>query len=89
MPSFRHSPQAVVDYPLDWSRDLASGETILLSTWTVPDGLTKDSDSRTSTTTTVWLSGGTAGTVYAVRNKVTTSAGRTLEQTIHIEVERT
>lgn len=89
MPSFRHSPDALEDFPLDWSRDLVSGETILTSTWTVPDGLTEGAKSQSSDTATIWLSGGTPGTIYAVRNVIVTSAGRTYEQTIYIEVERT
>lgn len=89
MPSFRHSPDALEDFPLDWSRDLLTGETISESDWTVPSGLTESTKSKTSTTTTIWLTGGTPGTIYAVRNVITTSAGRQFEQTFHIEVERT
>lgn len=89
MPSFQHSPDALEDFPLDWSRDLLTGEAIIDSAWTVPSGLTQGSTSMTSTTTTIWLSGGTPGTIYKVRNVVTTSAGRVFEQTLHIECERT
>lgn len=88
MPSFRLSPDGLADFPLDWSRDLLSGETISASEWTVPDGLTEGTTSIGSDTTTIWLSGGTVGTIYPVRNVITTSAGRQFEQTIHIQCER-
>jgi hypothetical protein len=57
----------------DW---LATGETIASYTVTVETGLTKDSDSNTDDTVTVWLSGGTAGTTYSVTCQITTSASR-------------
>ena len=69
-------PQSVLDYGFDWSDWLADGETILTSTWTVTTGLTKDSDSSNDTATTIWVSGGTAGTSYTITNHITTSAGR-------------
>jgi hypothetical protein len=79
-------PQDVLDYGFTWSTWLASGETISTSTWTVESGITKDSDSNTTTTTTIWLSGGTAGEVYALVNHITTSASRQLDQTLIIEM---
>lgn len=85
--SYYKDPDAVLDYGLDWSSWLADGETISTSTWTVPSGITKDSDSNDGTSTTVWLSGGTAGTVYTVANKIVTSTGRTEERSILIQVK--
>jgi len=82
--SFEKDKDAVLDYAVDWSDWLADGETISTSTWTVPTGLTKDSDSKTDTVATVWLSGGTAATTYTVANKITTSGGRTDERSIYI-----
>lgn len=75
--SFAKDPGENLDYGIDWSDWLAAGETISTSVWTVAAGLTKGSDSNTTTTTTVWLSGGTAGTTYRVENAVTTNASRT------------
>ena len=61
--TFRKDPNAVLDYVIDWGTNyLASDETISTATWTEGTGITKDSDSKTDTTTTIWLSGGTAGT---------------------------
>lgn len=86
MPSYIKDPNAVLDYGFDWSSWLATGETISTSTWVVPTGITKDSDSKTTTTTTIWLSGGTDGENYDVVNRIVTSAGRTDDRAITIKV---
>ena len=86
-------PDEVLDYSIDWkdSTDpvLTTSETITTSTWTVPSGLTKDSDSKTNTTTTVVLSGGTAKAKYQVANKIVTdnSPARTYERTVNLKVK--
>ena len=81
-----HDPNDVKDYTLDWSRRLATDETITTSTWTAAAGITKNSDSDTATTTTVWLSGGTAGEHYRITNHVVTSQGREYDWTITVQV---
>jgi hypothetical protein len=75
------------------------GETISTTAWTVPTGITKDSDAKTAVTirgityaadtvATIVLSGGTDGTDYDIANKITT-ATRTLEHTITIQCRNT
>ena len=83
--SFRKGPDEVLDYAGDWS-DWLGSDTIVTSTWTVPTGLTKDSDTATTTTTTVWLSGGTLGEQYDVEACIETAGGRTACRTIRISV---
>jgi hypothetical protein len=78
---------AVLDYKVDWATWLQASETISTSTFTVPAGITKDSQSNTTTTATVWLSGGTVGQEYAVINRITTNQGRTDDRTITIRVQ--
>ena len=82
--SFLKDPDAVLDYMFDWSSWLQSGETISTSTMTASTGITVDSDVATTTTTTVWLSGGTAGETYEVTNHITTSNSRAEDRTITI-----
>ena len=82
---FYKDPDAVLDYTIDWETWLDS-DTISTSTWTVPSGITKASDTNTTTTTTIWLSGGTAGTSYDLLNRVVTAGGRTDDRTITIIV---
>lgn len=83
-------PQEVLDYTLDWSERLGS-DTISTSAWSFavdPDGaLDIDTDSKTSTTTTVWLSGGTLLEVYELTNHIVTAGGREMEQTCKIRVK--
>ncbi len=76
-------PDAILDYGCKWLEWL-DGDTISSSTWIVPSGLTEDSASHTTTTTTIWLSGGTAGQTYEVVNRITTAAGRKNDQTLEI-----
>lgn len=84
--TFVKDPDAVLDYTGSWAAWL-KGDTILTSTWEVPTGITKDSDSHTSTETLIWLSGGTAGESYQLRNHITTAAGRADDRTITIKVK--
>jgi hypothetical protein len=67
--TFTRDPNAVLDYAVDWSRWLA-GDEIATSDWTVPAPLTKVTDTKTTTKTTVWLSGGVAGESYTVTNRI-------------------
>lgn len=75
----------VLDYQIDWSDELGS-DTISTSTWTVPGGITKDRDTKTDTTATIWLSGGTDGASYVLVNLVVTAGGRTLEESVRLTV---
>jgi hypothetical protein len=64
----------------------AEADTIVTSTWVVPVGLTLSSSSHDTTSTTVWLSGGTAGTRYTLINRIVTAGGRTVERSLEIVV---
>lgn len=79
-------PDDVLDYSINWARELA-GDTISTSTWTVPSGLTEGISTKTDTETTVWLSSGTDGSSYDVKNRITTSSGRTMDQTVTLKVK--
>lgn len=79
-------PDEVLDYQIDWSARLVE-DTIVSSTWIVPDGITKDSDTYTTTSTTIWLSGGTLGASLAFTNRVETDGGRTMDQSVGLKVK--
>ena len=86
--TFRKDPNAVLDYVLDWGENyLATGETISSVVWTVATGITEGVTSKTDTTTTIWLSGGTAGESYSIACKIVTSQSRTDERTFTVQVE--
>ena len=98
MPTYIKDPDAVLDYKFDWkaltnltgNTDwLDTSETISSITITAATGITVDSSSITDTSTsaTIWLSGGTDGQTYTLACRIVTSVGRTDERTISIQVE--
>lgn len=85
-------PDETVDYGIIW-RFRDGDDEIIDSTWTVQTGLTKIADPVTSvidpftnTTTTVWVTGGSAGTSYTAHNRITTLKGRVRDRTLIISV---
>ena len=82
---FLKDPNAVLDYVVDWTTWL-NGDTIATILWTVPAGITQDSESESTTSATVWLSGGTVGETYQLVNRITTAGGRTEDRTIRITI---
>jgi hypothetical protein len=85
MKTFVKDPDAVLDYKMDWADWLNSTDTIIASSWVAGTGLTVDSNTNSGTYTTVWLSGGTAGSTYLVTNSIETSEGRQDDRTIMIQ----
>ena len=65
-------PDAVLDYLIDWSDWLEVGETITSSEWEMAGDALIVTDTNTDTTTTVWVSGGSA--TFKVTNAITTSS---------------
>jgi hypothetical protein len=78
-------PDEVLDYQIDWA-DRLDGDTISTSTWVIPSGITQGAASKTDTTVTTWLSGGTLGASYTLLNRVVTAAGRTMDQSVRIRI---
>ena len=89
MANFIKDPQSKLDYSVDWSDWLASGEEIATSTWQSLDGLVIETSGFTGTFAVVWVSGGTAGTTYRLTNTMTTnnSPARIDQRTITIKVQ--
>ena len=86
MKTFIKDPDAKLDYQWDWSDWLDSGDEIASAVFTVPSGLTNVSNSKTTTTATIWLSGGTAGETYEIACEITTAQTRIDERTVCIRV---
>jgi len=84
--TFDHDPDAKLDYGFDWNdKGWLGTDTINTSTWSItaidpaPDGatpLTLSTPTHDTTTTTVWVDGGTAGKAYTITNHIVTAAGR-------------
>jgi hypothetical protein len=81
-------PDEVLDYKIDWA-DRLNGDTITASTFTlvVAAGLVIDTESNTATTSTVWLSAGTAGSAATLRCRVETTGGRTMDEEISLAID--
>jgi hypothetical protein len=83
--NFEQDPSAVLDYLIDWSAWL-TGDTISLSAWTAPTGLTAVSDAKNTSQTIGWFSGGTLGQSYTVRNTIVTVGLRTAIKSFTITI---
>lgn len=86
MRTFYKDVSDVVSYTMTWTSTLATSETISTSTMTPASGLTKDSESNTTTAATIFVSGGTDGIAYDVVNTITTNQGRTYQRTFKVKV---
>lgn len=80
-------PNDTKDYAVYWERHL-NGDTIASSSWpVVPSGITKETDSHSTTVATIWISAAAnAAGSYQLTNRIITSGGRTLDWTITIRV---
>lgn len=89
MKGFVKDPDATLDYSYDWSPWL-NGDEINSSNWTAEAGITlvPASQSFTTTTTRVFVSGGTVGQNYTLTNTITTVGSRTDERSIEIRVRQ-
>jgi len=85
--AFSKDPNALLDYTVDWSDWLTDADSISVSVWVVPAGLTNDHDSSTGTAATVWLSGGTLGHNYRITNRITTALGRVDERSFNVSIQ--
>lgn len=85
----REAGETVADGSVVWTARHPTGSsvpTISSVTWTVPSGLTLDSQSETGLVAYITLSGGTDGVDYEVLCRMTPSSGNVIEQTITIPV---
>ena len=85
--------EATLDYTMDWTTWMPAGDSISTSTWTITaisgdgDPLTVDSDSNTTDKATAVITGGTAGNIYDVYNKVVTTNNITDRRKFRISVK--
>lgn len=77
---FSKTVNETYDYGFNYASKLDTGDTISLSTWTIPAGLTTGATGNDTTSTSVFLSGGTLDAEYRCINKITTAGGRVVER---------
>lgn len=82
---YEKDPDDTRDYPQNFVIDL-DGDTIDDVTFLLPDGLTSVSSSNTTTTATIFVSGGSAGSIYRITCRVETAGGRTFDRTVRVRV---
>jgi len=80
-------PTEVKLWTVNWA-DWLGALTISTSTWNVPSGITKDNDSKTATTTSIQVSGGTWGAIYELFNTVIANNGETETRSIIVKIQR-
>lgn len=79
-------PDEVRDYGVTWTADIGA-QTIASSVWESAEGdAVADSDIFTDTTTTVRISGGTAGETCALLNTVTLDNGEIAQLTCYLKI---
>lgn len=80
-------PNEVLDYQFVWTDRLAVGETISTSSFIREQGdVTIGANDVTAGVATVWLSGGTVGTVNVFTNRIVTNKGRTYDESARLRV---
>lgn len=84
---FSKDPNDILDYRVNAATWLGT-DTISSVTWTAPAGLTQVTTTNTTTTATIWLSGGTVATEYEVLCRIVTAGGRTKDWTLGFLIEQ-
>jgi hypothetical protein len=90
IPTFLHDAQAELDYPVDWSAWLPTGDTITASAWSGSVEVTLTGAAFTTTSTTVFASFAgpvVDGDVYTITNHITTAQGREEDQSVKLKIK--
>ena len=81
-------PDDIAAYRVDWE-DRLDGDTISTSTFTVDAGTcVVDSSDETTTTASAAISGGAEGETCEIRNRITTAALKTFDQTVLLRIRK-
>ena len=86
-------PGATLQYAVDWSEWLPTGDTIDTTTWVQESvhtngNLTLSGSATLNGVNTIDISGGTEGELYTVRNTITTNENLTDVRRFRIKVEK-
>lgn len=87
MSTFIQDPDALLDYAVDWSDYLATGDFIVSAETSAQSGITIASQSFTSAIHTIFLEGGTEGEEYEITSRIFTNGGRRDDRTFLIIIE--
>lgn len=82
-----HDPDEILDYFIDYSGILTSGETISTSVWSTSSNVTLGTNTNTTTVATAWVNSVIAETTtFKLSNTIVTSDSRTYNRSIIIKV---
>lgn len=84
-PDYTKDPDEIIDFAFNW-KPLLDGDTISISSFLLPDGLTEVSSTNTPTEAAIFVSGGSEGCTYRITHRIVTTGGRTRDQTIYVLV---
>jgi hypothetical protein len=91
MSCYVKAPAAALDYSIDWAAGYLGAATLSGATWSISPveagGLTSSAVAISGGRTSVTLSGGVPGHVYAVTCAITLSDGRTDGRALSLRVE--
>lgn len=79
--AIKQTPEEYLDWSVNWVGRLGS-DTITGSIWAASPTLAVTDGGFDDTTTTIWITGGTAGQYYTIINTITTTDGRTMQEYI-------
>jgi len=80
------APNSKLDYSIDWTDWLGSGDSIATSTWDTPEGITVVEENSDASYATIWLEGGTLGESYEFNNTIISDRGRKESQSLVVVV---
>lgn len=81
-------PNEVLDYAIDWSqRNLGNDVVALFEATTQSGSIVVQSSEVSKLITTIWLSGGMDGETCTILLRITTAAGRVLDETVKIKIK--
>lgn len=85
--AYKKDPNATLDYTVDWGPYLAPlGDTIASVLWVLSSGLVQVSVSNTTTTATIFVSGGVIDTDETLTCRITTAGGRIDDRSITLKI---
>lgn len=91
MTLYLKDPGAVLDYSVDWGAEYLAGDVLTASDWSVApeetDGVIVVGSDFDASSATVKVSGGIAGRIYRLVNRVVTEGGRLDERSVVLRVE--
>jgi hypothetical protein len=84
--TFIKQPSDTMDYDIDYTDWLTTGDNVSSVVITKDTGITVDSSFINDPRVKIWLSGGTAGTTYKVTCTMTSADGRIRQDEFKVKV---